>query len=123
MRSTMFETNALGKVNMESHEELVYQAFEECVKTYEADKHLIPEGNLYEVRFEDLEKDILGNMQKIYENLSLPDFSEVQPKIEKYAAGIKEYKKNEFPTDPALAEVVNTRMKFVLEKYGYDPIK
>ncbi len=123
MRSTMFETNALCKVNLDRHEELIFQAFEECVQTYEADKKLIPEGNLYEVKFEDLEKDILGNMQSIYSNLSLPDFSEVQPKIEAYVAGIKEYKKNVFPTDPALADVVNNRMKFALEKYGYDPVK
>ena len=123
MRSTMFETNALCKVNLDRHEELIYQAFEECVQTYEADKKLIPEGNLHEVKFEELEKDILGNMQSIYNNLSLPDFSEVQPKIEAYVAGIKEYKKNVFPTDPALADVVNNRMKFALEKYGYDPVK
>lgn len=122
LRSTMFQTNALGRVNMESHNEVVYQAYENCLNTYEEDKHLIPEGNLYEVKYEDLEKDIPGSMQQIYENLNLSGFEDVRPKLENYVAGIKDYKKNEYPTDPELAEVVNTRMKSFLEKYGYDPI-
>jgi len=122
LRSTMFETNALGRVNLESHEEVVYQAYENCIHTYEEDKKFVPQGNLYEIKYEELEKDIPGSMEQIYENLGLPDYLHVQSKIEQYAESIKDYKKNEFPTDQALAQVVNTRMKFALEKYGYDPI-
>ena len=122
LRSTMFQTNALGRVNMESHEELVYQAYENCIHKYEQDKLDIPEGNLCEIKYEDLEKDVSGSMQQIYEKLGLPDYSHVQSKIDTYAATIKDYKKNEFPTDPELAEIVNKRMKFALELYGYEPV-
>lgn len=122
LRAVMFQTNALGKINLENHDELVYQAYEQCIRTYEEDKQNIPEGHLYELKYEEFEKDLLGHMHKVYDNLQLPDFEYVRPKIEQYVAGQKEYKKNVFPTDEALAEVVNTRMKFVLDKYGYDPV-
>ncbi|MBR9804328.1 sulfotransferase [bacterium] len=122
LRAVMFQTNALGKINLENHDELVYQAYEQCIRTYEEDKQQIPEGHLYELKYEEFEKDLLGHMHKVYDNLQLPDFEHVRPKIEQYVAGQKEYKKNVFPTDAALAEVVNTRMKFVLDKYGYDPV-
>ncbi|WP_237229097.1 sulfotransferase family protein [Rubinisphaera sp. JC750] len=122
LRAVMFQTNALGKINLENHDELVYQAYEQCIRTYEEDKQQIPEGHLYELKYEEFEKDLLGHMQQVYDNLQLPDFEHVRPKIEQYVAGQKEYKKNVFPTDAALAEVVNTRMKFVLDKYGYDPV-
>ncbi|MFN3161521.1 MAG: sulfotransferase family protein [Rubinisphaera brasiliensis] len=122
LRAVMFQTNALGKINLENHDELVYQAYEQCIRTYEEDKQNIPEGHLYELKYEEFEKDLLGHMNKVYDNLQLPDFEHVRPKIEQYVAGQKEYKKNVFPTDEALAEVVNTRMKFVLDKYGYDPV-
>ncbi|WP_013627435.1 sulfotransferase family protein [Rubinisphaera brasiliensis] len=122
LRAVMFQTNALGKINLENHDELVYQAYEQCIRTYEEDKQNIPEGHLYELKYEEFEKDLLGHMHKVYDNLQLPDFEHVRPKIEQYVAGQKEYKKNVFPTDAALAEVVNTRMKFVLDKYGYDPV-
>lgn len=122
LREVMFQTNALGRINLENHDELVYQAYEQCIQTYEADKSQIPAGNLHEIRFDVFEKDLLNQMESAYRALSLPDFNHVRPKIEQYVAGQKEYRKNEFPTDPVLAEVVNTRMKFALDLYGYDPV-
>ncbi|HBN79263.1 sulfotransferase family protein [Rubinisphaera italica] len=122
LRGVMFQTNALGRLNLERNEELIYEAYEQCIRTYEQDKQQIPEGHLTEIKYEDLEQNPIEHMRKVYEDLSLPAFDHVQPEIEKYVAGQKEYKKNEFATDPVLAEVINTRMKFALEKYGYDPV-
>lgn len=122
LREVMFQTNALGRINLENHDELVYQAYEQCIQTYEADKRHIPPGHLHEIRFDVFEQDLVNQMRDVYAALNLPDFAHVQPKIEQYVAGQKEYKKNQFPTDPVLAEVVNTRMKFALDLYGYDPV-
>lgn len=122
LRAVMFQTNALGRINLENHDELVYQAYEQCIQTYEQDKAQIPAGHLYEIKYENLEQSILTNMEKVYQELSLPDFEHVRGRIEQYAASQKEYKKNEFPTDEKLAEVINTRMKFALDKYGYAPV-
>ena len=44
-----------------------------------ADKSLIPAGNLVEVRYEDLDKEPLAQLRKIYETLSLPGFAEAEP--------------------------------------------
>lgn len=123
LRGIMFQTNALGRLNLQSHEELIYQAYEQCIHTYETDKAEIPAGNLAEVRFDDLEQDPVSHLERIYGELNLPDFEHVRPLIQKYMDGQKEYRKNQFATDAELAEVVNTRMKFVLDQYGYDEVK
>ena len=51
---------------------------------YEEQKHLIPEGNLVEVKFEDFEQDAFAMTEDIYKKLNLPGFEESKAEIEKY---------------------------------------
>ena len=86
---------------------------------YEADKKLVPEGNLIEVKFEDIEADALGITKKIYETLNLPGFAEAQPAIEAYLNKKKGYKKNQYKYDDRTIELVEKNWKFALEQWGY----
>ena len=62
---------------------------------YEEEKHLIPEGNLVEVKFEDFEKDAFAMTENIYGSLNLPGFKESKADIEKYLGKKKGYKVSE----------------------------
>jgi omega-hydroxy-beta-dihydromenaquinone-9 sulfotransferase len=71
----------------------------QCKELYEAyfdERHLIPAGRLCEIRFEDLERDPLGQMRQIYERLNLPDFQEVEPELRAHVDSLKSYEKNRF---------------------------
>ena len=66
---------------------------------YEEQKHLIPEGNLVEVKFEDFEQDAFAMTEDIYKKLNLPGFEESKAEIEKYLGKKKGYKKNQYKYD------------------------
>ena len=72
----------------------MYEAFFE-------ERELIPTGRLCEVAFEDLEKDPVGQVARVYGELGLPDFAAARPALEEYVGSLGGYKKNEHPTLPA----------------------
>ena len=74
----------LQEFSNEQIEENILSIYTQLYQQYEADKHLIPEGNLIEVKFEDFEADALGMTRKIYETLGLPGWNEAQTAIEQY---------------------------------------
>lgn len=62
-----------------------------------AQRNLIPRERFHEVRFEDLEKDPIGEIRKLYGRLRLPGFDAFRPKLEGYLRSLTGYRKNEFP--------------------------
>ncbi len=60
----------------------------------------IPDGHLCEVRYEDLERDMLGEVARIYKTLGLERYAEVEPKLREYVRSLEGYEKNEHPRVP-----------------------
>lgn len=81
----------------------------------------IPGDSLVEIRFEDLEKSPVVELERIYAELGLPDFEAARRPIEAYLASLAGYRKNTFPADQALAEVVRQEWAFALEAWPYEP--
>ena len=86
---------------------------------YEEDKVLVPEGNLIEVKFEDIEANALDVTKKIYSTLNLPGFKEAEADIVAYLDKKKGYKKNKYNYDPRTVELVEKNWKFALDHWGY----
>jgi hypothetical protein len=70
------------------HYAVMYDAFFE-------EGGLIPSGAYCEVGFEELEKDPVGEMRRVYEELGLPGFEAARPALEAYVASLAGYQKNE----------------------------
>ncbi len=68
---------------------VLYDAFFE-------ERRLIPKGHFHEIAFEQLERDPVGEMEKLYENLNLPGFGAFRPKLQRYVDSLQGYQKNEF---------------------------
>jgi hypothetical protein len=84
------------------------------------ERDLIPPGQYHEMRFDDLEADPIGQMEQVYEALGLGEFPEVRPSLERYAQGIRGYKKNEFPELPAaLRRRIADAWRPCFEQWGY----
>ncbi len=98
-RKTIFEENALGKTQKEDMTDEVLNIYENCFRTYEADKTLVPKGNLHEICFEDLEADPLGQMKTMYESLNMSGFEGLQAVLEPQVESLRRYKKNKFTDD------------------------
>lgn len=109
----------LQNISNEEIEQNILNIYTQLYHKYEADKHLIPAGNLVEVKFEDFEVDPLAMTESIYKKLSLFDFEEARPAIEKYVGKKKGYKKNKYKYDDRTVQLVKNNWNFVLEQWGY----
>lgn len=92
---------------------VMYDAFFE-------DRSRIPAGHYCEIAFEDLERDPIGEIQKIYRTLNLPDFSTFQPALQKYVDSLAGYKKNTFAElDPSLKSRLRREWHKCFDEWGY----
>jgi len=60
------------------------------------ERSLIPEGRFHEIGFEQLERDPVGEIGKLYECLSLSGFGQFKQKLQRYVDSLLDYRKNEF---------------------------
>ncbi len=110
----------LHSIPLEQMEQNILRNYMELYRAYKEQKKYVPEGNIYEVRFEDIEQDALGITEKIYHDLNIPGWEEARPDIEKYIGGKKGYKKNKYNYDPRTVELVNQHWGEVLDEWGYE---
>jgi len=84
------------------------------------DRALIPAGNYCEVAFEQLERDPIGEVRKIYQTLNLPDFTSFEPTLEKYVDSLAGYQKNTFQElDPILKTRLRREWRKCFDEWGY----
>ncbi|MGM9736989.1 MAG: sulfotransferase family protein [Candidatus Cryptobacteroides sp.] len=113
------KTTQLQDISSEELEKEVLETYVELYDKYEADKGLIPEGHLIEVRFEDFEKDPVAMAEKIYKTLDLGDFESVKPLMEAYAGQKRGFRKNKYQYDEKTVSAVNAHWGKAVEKWGY----
>ncbi len=101
-------------------EKNILETYVKLYDKYQADKNLVPKGNLVEVKFEDYEKDAFGMTEQIYKDLSLPGWAEAKDAIETYVGGKKGYKKNKYKYDDRTVKLVQENWGFALKDWGYE---
>jgi hypothetical protein len=121
LRKTMYEENGMCRPDYGDLDEVILSLYERGFDIYERDKALIPPVRLLELRFEDLEQDPLGHLERVYSELSIPGFEGLKKAIEPQLAQLKRYRKNKFASEPERMERVYSRLKHVFDKWGYPP--
>ena len=86
---------------------------------YFTDRDLIPEGQLVEVHFEDLERDPLGELETIYQKLGLPGYDSSLSSFQRYLETQCSYIKNDHKISDEDRNFVNTRWQFAFQPLGY----
>ena len=110
----------LNSIPLDKMETNILRNYMELYRAYQDQKKYIPEGNLFEVKFEDFEKDAMAITEHIYRELSLPGWENARPAIEKYIQGKKNYKKSHYEYDPRTLQLVNEAWGSVLDEWGYE---
>jgi hypothetical protein len=78
----------------------VLRHYAEMYDAFFEQRPLVPAGRFHEVRFADLERDPVGQMEQVYVGLNLPNFAAVRPALEAYVATLTGYRKNTYPPLP-----------------------
>lgn len=91
----------------------IYQAFFR-------DRALIPAGNYYEMAYEDLEKDPVEQVEKIYQNLNLRGLESFRSELQNFIAGSSDYKKTQhIKLDPGLRQRIAQEWRMSFKEWGY----
>ena len=106
--------------NFERSNDRIIRQYNEMYDAFFEEKHLIPEGHFHEIGFEELERDPLGEMRRLYESLNLPDFAHVEPALQKYAGTQTTYKKNKHADiDEDLRQRLASEFRRNFEEWNY----
>jgi hypothetical protein len=85
----------------------------------EESKPRIPPGRFHELRYEDLVREPVGQLQAIYQALDLGDLAAATPHVEEYMPRMKAYKTNRYVLTAAERRAITARWGIVIRKYGY----
>ena len=122
-RSFFTQTIAPLKAQVVSDDDIEMNCIRVYPRLYEAyqqQKKFIPEGNLYEVKFEEFERDAYATTKDIYARLQLPGWDESEPAIRAYIDSKRGYKKNTYEYKPRTIQLVNEYWSQAIDDWGYE---
>jgi omega-hydroxy-beta-dihydromenaquinone-9 sulfotransferase len=122
-----FFTRILPELALQSYENLAPDVIEQAIlKSYPPmlnsllrDCADLPKDSFVEICFEDLEKEPLEQIEKIYAQLQLPDLNIALPRFEKYLSSLQGYKKNNYPFEPRAIELVESHWLPFIQRWNY----
>lgn len=76
------------------HDDRILRVYREMYGAYFEQRGLIPAGRICEIRYEDLDRDPIGQVESIYSALSLGDFEAIRPRLQAYVASLGGYARN-----------------------------
>ena len=109
----------LQTVTPAQRDEIILYVYERMMRAYLEQRRAIPRERLVEVRFEDLERKPMDEIERIYQALELPGWRRAAGSIEAYLSAQRSYQKNRYQDDPEAVRQVNRRWQFAFEAFGY----
>jgi hypothetical protein len=116
---TLWLYQGLQTPNFDGLEEEVFETFLHFHRRVESTRGLVPAANFHELRFEDLTKDPVGEIRRLYAKLGLGDFETLRPHLEKYLAENARYEKNKWEPSPEQVAEITRRWGDVMKRHGY----
>jgi omega-hydroxy-beta-dihydromenaquinone-9 sulfotransferase len=97
----------------------VITVMDRVLNTIRHDLESIPENRRYEIRFEQLEKDPLDQIRKLYAAFNLPFSQEAQQNMESFINRIRGFEKNHFTLTEQEKDLICDKLKNHMEYFGY----
>jgi hypothetical protein len=117
---TLYRKHGLQPPTCAGLEELVFSTFNRVYAGLERGRKLVDPARFYELRYEDLVQDPVGELLKLYEHLHLGGFEEFLPRLQVYLATIRGYETNRYQLSPELRAEITRRWERVIRQFGYD---
>jgi hypothetical protein len=97
----------------------IIRLYRKLMNDYFEQKKLIPEKNLVEIAYEELEKNPASVLKNIYARLDLPDYNKAEPFFSAYIKQMRKYSKNVHTIRSSELEMVLKEWGFAMKKYRY----
>ena len=118
----MYEWNQLQSVSEEDQEAIVLDFYRQLIERYLELRELIPRKNLVELAFEDLERDPLTELGKIYNSLGLSGFDDAKGVFEEYIEDRSGYEKNPYELSDLEKKKVDDKWGSLFAPFGYEKL-
>ncbi|MEM9327263.1 MAG: sulfotransferase, partial [Bacteroidota bacterium] len=92
----LFPTLWFQEVDRRFLEDMILDVFVRLMEDYEAQKDLIPEGNLVELKFEDFDGAPLATLENLYRELLQEDFEPCRAPMEQYIESQRSHRMNRY---------------------------
>jgi hypothetical protein len=116
----IFKEMSYQDITDEELERVILKLANEGFTRYFKDRHLIPQNNLVEVRFEDFVKDPVGDLQKIYKHLKIDGFEERIDQFKSFAKKYENYKPDTYMIDDTLKKRIYSSFEQVFKEFNYE---
>jgi hypothetical protein len=115
----LYRRQGLQKPTFAGLEDHVFRTFQTMYRAFESQRKLIDPRHFCEVRYEDLVRDPLGQIERVYRELELGGFEAARPKVEQYFSEHQDYRTNEYELPPALRDRITREWGDVIDRWGY----
>ena len=102
-------------------EDLILDSYPSMMTALLSDSANLPADSFVDIRFEDLETNPLREIEKIYQTLELPGFTQARPRFEDYLTRIQGYRKNRYSFDSEMIQLVEANWAPFIKRWGYTP--
>lgn len=103
-------------------EEYVFTCLERMYEGFHRQREQLNPSQIYDIRYEQLAQDPIGQIELVYKHLELGDFEPVRPKLEAYVESQSGYQTNRHDIEPDLSRRIADRWSNYIERYGYSEI-
>ena len=100
-------------------EEKVLREFRVIYDRLEEARPLFKRGRFHELKYEDLVKNPVGEMEKVYAAIELDGFDAARPRLEEYVRKTDGYETNKYAITDAQRAEIDRRWGDVIRRYGY----
>ena len=121
MRTRVLDKLALQNAKEEEIETQVIETYKRVMNSFFKQQKLIPKERYVEISYEELVKDPIKQVRKIYSKLKLPGFKDALPGMKKYLDSKKNYKTNVYKIDEKIINHVYNNWKFTIDLWDYKP--
>jgi omega-hydroxy-beta-dihydromenaquinone-9 sulfotransferase len=118
---SLYLTFGLQRPTFQGLEEHVLKTFVRVYDKIEEGKRRLDFDRFYELRYEELVRDPVGEMSKLYDHLNLGGFEQVLPRLEARVAAAADYRTNRYHLSDEQRAEVTRRWGHVIRQYGYEP--
>jgi hypothetical protein len=117
----LYGDHALQKPSFAGLEEDVLRDFVRLHQKIEEGTKSLDRNRFYELRYEDLVRDPVTSMRRLYVRLDLGGFHRVVPRLRRHFAEIADYRTNRHQLTPQQRAAIALRWGPIIKKYGYAP--
>jgi len=96
MYDTMVWHTYLQRPDIAGIDDGILRRYVTMYDAYFDERALIPPGQLYELRFEDLLRDPIGKIFNLYDALGFGSFAALEPRLHAYVDSLRRYRQNDY---------------------------